>query len=51
MPDPTTPDDRFDAHAEEISGDSPWIEDLSGEPALDEVPLAVANHNVRLKLV
>ena len=42
MPDPTTPDDRFDAHAEEISGDSPWIEDLSGEPALDEVPLDAA---------
>ena len=39
MPDTTTPDDRFDARAEEISGDSPWVEDSSEEPSLDEVPL------------
>lgn len=40
MPDPTTPDDRFDAHAEDISDDSPWIDDSSAEPDLDEAAVA-----------
>lgn len=43
MPDPTTPDDRFDAHAEEISGDSPWIEDSPAESTNDLLALTEAD--------
>ncbi|MFT5322662.1 MAG: membrane protease YdiL (CAAX protease family) [Planctomycetaceae bacterium] len=49
MPDPTTPDDRLDPQPAETPDDSPWIEDSSAEPALDEAPLDAAALDVEAR--